>query len=398
MTDRHTDTPPNGRPPEDSSALVTALRAHFARLQEVRRGVCLLNAGDYGRAASSFDEAACLGNDSSSLPAELVEVLGVTVIKNSARPAGHSSKTSGTDRDSITRALERWNNGRADQAIRIVRKGIQLDPENGELHFLLGTLLTETNEPEEAELRFTQAATIDRTHADAIVNLALCCAMRGAPAEAFTHLQRAQARRPYDARIGRLLAQAALALQQQGHPVGVRAVMPGEESLFDDDGINELSQVIEAEPDFVDAFISIPIGQVDETVFTILLRTIECALSRQPEHAELYYHCGRVLDRLGKPQEAINANERAVAINPRSTRALIELGKLYQRTNRASDAADRLEQAVLAGAEYADVYFLLGNLYRDQGQDRRARTAYRQALSINQQFEDARLALVSLTD
>lgn len=394
MTNHPTEKPQALQPPGDSSALVTALRDHFTKLQEIRRGVCLLNVGDYGSAAKSFDGAASLGEDSQSLPAELVGLLGATLNKECDNPF----ETQATQNETISRALDCWNEGRTDQAIGIVREGIKQTPELAELHFFLGTLLTETNESEEAELRFTQAATIDHNHADAMASLGMCCAMRGAPAEAFTHLQRAQARRPHDARIGSLLAQAALALQQEGHPVGVRAVMPSEESLFDEDGINELSLVIEAEPDFVDAFISIPIGQVDEEVFSILLHTIECALARQPEQAELYYHCGRVLARLGKPQEAINANERAVEIDPRFTRALIELGKLYQGTNRTSDATARLEQAVVAGAQYADVYFLLGNLYRDQGQTGRARTAYRQALTINQQFEDARTALVSLAD
>ena len=161
-------------------------------------------------------------------------------------------------------------------------------------------------------------------------------------------------------------------------------------------GIEELSHVIGAEPDFVDAFLSIPTGKVDEKVFAMLLETLHTALERQPEHAELHYHCGRVLTRLGHDDAAIDQNERAVSIDPKFTRALIELGKLYSRTDRTADATTRLERAVAAGAEYADVFYLLGNLYRDQGQIGQARTAYRRALKINERYEEAKTALEAL--
>jgi tetratricopeptide (TPR) repeat protein len=162
-------------------------------------------------------------------------------------------------------------------------------------------------------------------------------------------------------------------------------------------GIEELSRIIEIDPDFVDAFLSIPAGDLDEQVFAMLLRTLEAALERQPEHAELHYHCGRVLQRLGRNEAAIDENEKAVRIDPMFTRALIELGRLYHQTDRRDDATTRLEQAIEAGAEYADVYYLLGNLYRDKGEITLARSAYRRALDINTGYEEARQALAALT-
>jgi len=277
-----------------------------------------------------------------------------------------------------------------------LRDGIREDPESAEVHFQLGTLLAALEQYDEAELRFTQALSIDRDHAEALVSLAMCRGVRNAPSEAVTYLQRAQARRPHDARIGLLLAQAAKAIHQRGQVVGVRADIPAQEPMADQRGIEDLSRVIEAEPDFVDAFLSIPVGEVDEHVFAMLLKTLELALERQPEHAELHYHCGRVLDRLGRREDAICQNERAVQIDPKFTRALIELGKLYGKTDRSDDATSRLEQAVAAGADYADVHYLLGNLYRDRGQLNRARSAYRRALTINERYEAAQKALQAL--
>jgi len=375
------------------------LKSQYQAADQVRRGVCLLNAGRYDEAAAAFSTAEQLGSTDRSLPSYIAGCL-VGLGQADEAASQWARMIEDAPSDSVTRirhAQALWASGKAGMAIESLRRAVGDDPECAELHFQLGTMLAATEKFEEAELRFTQALTIDREQAEALINLALCCGARGAANEAVTYLQRAQARRPHDARIGLLLAEAAKAMQQQGLAVRVRANVAEVEVCEDRRGIDELSRLIEADPDFVDAFLSIPAGEVDERVFALLLSTLEIALERQPEHAELHFHCGRVLDRLGRRDDAIGANERAVEIDPTFTRALIELGKLYRDTDRTEDATTRFEQAIVAGAEYADVYYLLGNLYRDQGQVGRARSAYRRALAINHRYEAAQQALAALS-
>lgn len=381
-------------------ALLDRVRVHYRATREIRRGVCLLNAREYEKAAVCFDKATALGAVDRSLPSYLAACLvGQGRHADAARALNRTSKGDRSNNTVLIRqALLRRAAGCQGEAVAMLRDGLRCTPECAELHFQLGTLLTSMGAYEEAELRFTQAVNIDRNHTAAFVSLAMCCGVRGAPGEALSHLERAQQENPHDARIGSLLAQAARAHQQAGRSPNLRVRMPDEELESDVRGIEELSRVIEAEPDFVDAFLCIPEREVDRGVFAMLLQTIRSALERQPEHAELHYHCGRVLERLGRDEDAILANERAVTIDPRFTRALIELGKLYQRTARTEDATTRLEQAVTAGAEYADVYFLLGRLYQERGEVGRARSAYRRALLINDRYEAALEALASLPD
>lgn len=380
-----------------SNPLIDRLRRRFEADQFVRRGVCFLNAAKYDQAAESFAKAEETGSTEESLPAYVA-----ACFLGKGRPglAGECfAQQARNDPDNPTHrvrhALALAESGDVASAVAILRRAIRDNPESAELHFQLGTLLAAYDRYEEAELRFTQAINIDRAHAEAMVSLALVCGARQSPSNAVNHLQKAQALRPFDARIGLLLAEAAKASQQQGYAVRVKATISPDE-CDDRRGIDELSRVIESDPDFVDAFLSIPAGFVDGAVFAMLLETLKAALERQPEHAELHYHCGRVLDRLGRRVDAIGENEKAVALNPSFTKALIELGKLYQSTDRAADAATRLEQAIAAGAEYADVYYLLGNLYRVQGQIGRARSAYRKALAINERYEAAHRALAEL--
>lgn len=383
--------------------LIELLKGRFEAADQVRRGVCLLNAGQYGPAEAAFKQASQTGCTDLSLPSYLAAcLLGQGKPDAAAEQFANIAEQDATHVAArIRHALTLWSAERCEDAIQSLRESVALNPECAELHFQLGTLLASLESYEEAELRFTQALNIDRRHTGALVSLAMCCGIRKAPAEALAHLQRAQSLKPHDARIGLLLAQAAKAVQQEGFSVRVRADMPGAEPAVagrvdEARGLEELSRVIEAEPGFVDAFLSIRSGEVNEQVFAVLLGALETTLRRQPTHAELHHLCGRVLERLGRPQDAIAENERAVQIDPSFTRALIELGKLYRMTDRNAQAVTRLEQAIAAGADYADVHYLLGNLYRDRGQVGQARSAYRRALVLNERYDAAMKALEAL--
>jgi tetratricopeptide (TPR) repeat protein len=387
-----------GSPKLSTRDWITILEAQTRAANDIRRGLCLLNAGRYDEAVTAFSRADRAGSKDKSLPTYLAAcLLGRGHPDAAAEQFARLPDNDGAGSVArIRQALSRSAAGKPDEAIEILRTAVRTHPNCAELHFQLGTLLASVGRYEEAELRFTQAVTIDRSHGEAMVNLALCCGLRGAPAEAVSILQRAQTQRPWDARVGLLLAQAAKAMQAKGLAVRVQTSMPEVESSPDPHELEELSRLIEVEPDFLDAFLSIPAGDVDERVFAMLLTTLEAALERVPKHAELHYHCGQLLARLGRRDDAIAETEWAVRLDPTLTRALIDLGKLYQATERTADATTRFEQAIAAGAEYPDVYLLLGNLYHRQGFVGRARSAYRRALSLNGRYEAAQQALAAL--
>jgi tetratricopeptide (TPR) repeat protein len=398
MSERPGERIGKDRKDDVQAELLGRIKARFESQDLVRRGVCLINAGQYEQAEAVFRRATESGYGGQSLPSYIAAcLLGQGKPDAAADQFAKLVKRNGFETAArIRHALARWAAGACEEAMQSLREGIRLNSECAALHFQLGTLLSSVERYDEAELRFTQALNIERDHVEAHVSLAMCCGARNAPDKALSYLQRAQSLRPWDARLGLLLTQAAKAAQQQGLSARARAEMPNSDDDRDEQGIDELARAIEADPDFVDAFLSLQEGQVDARVFGLLLKTLEAALRRQPEHAELHHQRGRVLARLGRCGDAIDENERAVGILPTFIRALIELAKLYQQTDRTIDAATRLEQAVAAGAEYADVYYLLGNLYRKQGKVGRARSAYRHALLINNRFEAAVQALEAL--
>ncbi|HEY3242224.1 MAG TPA: tetratricopeptide repeat protein [Phycisphaerae bacterium] len=380
--------------------LAESLRTYYEAQNHLRRGICLLNAGAFEQAAREFGAAYEINPQHMPLPRFLAASwAGARRDHDPTTSIGPNTLSDGRDASAIRDALLLWKSGQTQAAIVALRAAVRQQPECAELHFQLGTLLAAIDEYEEAELRFTQAVSIDRKHTDALVSLAMCRALQARTQDAIACLRRAQRQEPHDARIALLLSQA---LQSAGRDSGfspVLAMMPADDPTADEQALDELSRIIELEPDFADALLSLP-GEPDDTpvheMCVMLAATLQRALARQPEHADLHYHCGRVLARLGRADEAIAATERAVAINPRFVQALIQLAQLYQQTDRLTDATTRLEQALAHGGEYADVYYQLGNLYRRAGQIQRARGAYVRALRINERYGAARSALEAL--
>ncbi len=387
---------------EDRRETLTLLRRYYESQQHLRRGVCLLNARRYDQACESFAQAARCNPQSRSLPTLMAACLagqgGYAAAATEFEKAVERDTADVTAR--VRHALSLWQAGKRDEAVDSLRHGLLTDPESAELHFQPGTLLAARDEIEEAELRFTQAVAIDKTHAEALVSAGLCAAARQEPAEAKRCFQRAQRRRPQDARIGLLLAQAAKSLADQGLTIELLAEMPSAEPAGDSRAVEQLSQVVESEPDFVSAFLELPVadltGELDQEVYAVLADTLNRALDRRPQHAGLHCAAGQVFDRLGRADEAVAATERALDLAPGYAKALVQLARLYQQTDRHRDALARLEQALERGVRYADVYYMLGNLYRRNGKLERARWAYEQALKVNDGYEAARNALASL--
>jgi len=393
-------------PADNDGSALDLVKRHYQSRHHLRRGICLLNAGQHDLAAREFNQAAQLNPAGLSLPSLLAAChvkggrfdLAAAQMERAVRnnPANVTAR--------IRRALMLWRDSRLHDAVEYLREGLVSHPDSAELHFQLGTMLAAAEDLEPAELHFTQAVAIAKNHTDAIVGLAQCFAVAGRVAEAKKHLERAQRRRPHDARVALLLSQACKALADRGIRVGVQAVIPDDAEYDhsagigadDAEGLNDLSRIAEREPDFVDAFLMLPAQDLDAGVYSMLAEALNRALERRPEQPTLHLERGQVLDRLGRPDEAIAELERAVELDPAFVRALIVLAKLYQRTDRLQDATARLEQVLRLGVEYADVYYLLGNLYRGQGEIERARWAYVSALRINERFEAARTALQSL--
>ncbi|GMV98091.1 MAG: tetratricopeptide repeat protein [Phycisphaerae bacterium] len=295
----------------------------------------------------------------------------------------------------IRYALTLWKQGNAVEALAALREGVRRQPLHAELHYQLGVMLAAENDLAEAQRLFERAIALEPAHAKAHERLAQCCALMSRHERALAYLQRAHQLDAANHRIAMQLNLLAQSLIAQGQEVRIDW-QPARSGRPDARAIERLGEVIIKEPEFVEAFLSLPETEVDAEVFSTLAAILEQALHKHPEYADLHYHCGAVYRRLGQDQAALRHAERAVEINDRYVNALILLAGLYARNQRWQEGVERLEQAIRAGGDYPDVHCLLGRLFQSGGDVGRARRAFERALQLKQDYSEAREALAAL--
>ena len=88
-------------------------------------------------------------------------------------------------------------------------------------------------------------------------------------------------------------------------------------------------------------------------------------------------------------EDVIAAYERAVALDPESTGALVNLGTMYFNARRYSEAERYYNQAIEVDPQYALAHFNLGNLWDERGDRSRALQHYLRAVEIHPNYADA---------
>ncbi len=82
------------------------------------------------------------------------------------------------------------------------------------------------------------------------------------------------------------------------------------------------------------------------------------------------------------PDEAMVSYERAIALDPRHSDALLNLGRLHHEAGRLDRAEDCYRQAIEADVDNARALFNLGVVREDLGAEREAIASYERALEV----------------
>jgi len=95
------------------------------------------------------------------------------------------------------------------------------------------------------------------------------------------------------------------------------------------------------------------------------------------------------LEKQGKLDAAIQEQDRALAVDPKSVQARINLISLYGRTGQTEKAEQNFQEAVRLNPNRADAYYNHGVLLMRQNKFPEAEQAFRQALRINPFYAEA---------
>ncbi len=122
------------------------------------------------------------------------------------------------------------------------------------------------------------------------------------------------------------------------------------------------------------------------------LRLAEGAAKLLPEHPEVISQYGRLLEKSGRPDEALQVYQRAVQADPNDSMALARLGNFYGQHHNFQQARECLEKAVANTPERAPVAFRvqirlqLGDCLQALGDRVAAQVQYREGARLDPQL------------
>jgi tetratricopeptide (TPR) repeat protein len=315
--------------------------------------------------------------------------------------------------------------GRADAAVRDMRRAIDVNPGYAPAFWRLGLWLLDQNQIEGAERAFDRATEIQPADRAGWIGLSRVFLQRGENARAAGLLERlveAGAGERYTLqllgtayrRLGRLdEAASALEVGAKGEPqwtdpwtdemLGYRrgyAALLKDATAFivagqfepairileqlrrekpddlvlmahlgqvyvaagqDADGVLLLERVIAREPDRFEAYVDLATGYMHQNNLTKARAAVDRALSIEPSFGPAHETLGLILWRGGDARGAVSAFETAVRSDPRNARALVWMAMALTNLNRPTDALVTFQRAVRADPTSVDGWIGIAN-------------------------------------
>jgi tetratricopeptide (TPR) repeat protein len=106
--------------------------------------------------------------------------------------------------------------------------------------------------------------------------------------------------------------------------------------------------------------------------------------TERPANAWGHYMLGLSAWKSGDLAKSEQAFEKALSVDPKHVKSLVNLSRVLIEQNRHDEAVERLSRAAEIDPESTDVYRLLGRTYHTQGKTEEAVTAYRRAIELNE--------------
>ena len=377
-------------------ALGGRLSRYYEGMAHRSLGIEAIQAGRFAAGERHLREAlACMGRR-----ADLTRYLCSLYVQTGrydrcADEMAKSATTCGNDPTGWRRTAQaQWRAGRREEAFMTLTSALRKFGNDASLLMQLGLFHAAEGNYRRAGGYLAAAAQGDAANADAHRHLALSHAAAGQLDAAARSFQRAWELRPDDVMLSLQLAVTARAASENGHPMVVRLTdtTPAEAS---ESHIRQLAAYIQRNPDFVDAFLALPASDVDDDLFSMLSNVLRTALGEHPRYADMHLRFSRVLERLGRVQQAIEHAARAVEINSRYVQGLLQLGRLFRASGR-SGAEKYLQRAIRCGADWPDVHCLAGELMLDRDRPREATRHFQRALELKEGYPRAAEALESL--
>ncbi len=299
------------------------------------------------------------------------------------------------------------NQGKAADALPLLRRAVELNPASPDYHHNLGVALAHRGDLDEAIACFRAALRLKPEGASALSNMGLALAQQGKLDEAVRTFQDCLKLQPGAVdvlhrlanvlRAGRKPAEAlphlerAVALSPQSaelhHSLGLTLADLGR----NEDAVAAYREALKIEPKYADALNNLGIvlqniGQADESI-----ACYRRALRVRPHSAETYNNLGVALAAKELHEEAITAYRAALQLDANSAAAYSNLGNAFRQIGLVEDAIAALDRALQLSPEYAEGYNNKAVALVQAGDPAAAVPCYSRALELKPDYPDAYL-------
>jgi len=267
----------------------------------------------------------------------------------------------------------RHQQGQHAQAADLVRRAVDLRPNDAALQLNLGNALKALGELDGAIERFRNAVTLAPDFAVAHYNLGNAYATLGRHEDAMLSLGHAVRLLPGDASAHNNLGNALHALDRHAEAVEsfrrALKIRPGHAGAH-----NNLGMSLNALGDEAGA-----------------LAQFRAAVKTEPRFVAAHFNLANSLDAAGQHREAIASFESALALQPRFAPALFGLGNALAAVGRHDEALGPLERAVGVDPKFALAWLALGTVHHALGRCEAAARAFDEALRVRPELAVAHL-------
>jgi predicted O-linked N-acetylglucosamine transferase (SPINDLY family) len=255
--------------------------------------------------------------------------------------------------------------GRLEEGVRLVRKSLEIDPNQPYAHMNLGNALRDLGRPREALASHSQAVALNPDLPQAYYN-------RG---NAFSDLNRMDdALADYDRAIA-LKPDYVQAHYNRGN------VLKELQSL--EEAVASYDRAIHFNRDYVQAYYNRSFVLNSLKRLSEALADCDRAIALEPDFAEARYNRGNVLHGLKRLNEALASYDRAIELRPDYADAYCNRGNVLKDLKHLQQAVASYDRAISLNPDNADAYNNLGNVLQKLNRHDEAASSYDRAIAIH---------------
>jgi tetratricopeptide (TPR) repeat protein len=271
----------------------------------------------------------------------------------------------------LTTGLEHHQAGRLNRALEIYQQVLAADPQNAEVHNLLGAVCIHLHQWPQAAGYLAEAVRLNPEYSAAHDNLGVLLAQQGQIGQAVVSFRRAAALDPRNAQTQLNLAHALL---RRG---------PATEA------VDVFQWVVQIAPDSLRAHSELAqvLSQLNRLAES--LAHFRQVVRLSPDDPRAHFELAAALDRCGQTDEAIAAYQDALRLKPDLAEACVNLAKLHIDKQSYDEAVQWARRAVALRPRLAEAYLNLGNALTQQKNFSDAKAALQEATRLKPDLAQA---------